>query len=442
MKRTPRLPLLILAFFATASARAATPLTLAQAVHYAIEHSPAIVAAADTRALRENDYRNRVSALLPQADLTAVHGLGGTFDSPALPAPTSPRTSNLTGTLSESLYDNGQSLTQLKTADLSRQLAVLDYQRTRDSLVLEVVQGYYRLSAARTVQEANVRQQELLDKQFRQLTDQYKMGLKTRKDFVRFEAQVQKGQTTLLNGQAGMDHALVELRRSLGFGLGPATDTDFVSVSPDRAEAAPPASLSPELPLAATYEARLAQLQKTINEQSVSLAEREYWPRAFVTADLAYQNAGYLGPNGTTTNGGWNWDALLTIKASLWDWGTRRRGVSSAELTRDISAASLDQNLLVVSSLLMKLGKDLDRDRRIHLTNQELLKLETQSFKYVESDYREGKISYLDFETALNNLLAARTGLYASYYGYLQDVAQYSYYEGTAYDRFTTEAKN
>jgi outer membrane protein TolC len=66
--------------------------------------------------------------------------------------------------------------------------------------------------------------------------------------------------------------------------------------------------------------------------------------------------------------------------------------------------------------------------------NDELLQLTQESFDTLETEYRNGKISYLDIITGLNDLLDAKVGFYSAHFALLQNIAQYRFYEGNLYD--------
>jgi outer membrane protein TolC len=85
---------------------------------------------------------------------------------------------------------------------------------------------------------------------------------------------------------------------------------------------------------------------------------------------------------------------------------------------------------VAIEQLMATIGTDAKIDK----LNRELLGLEETSYKYVEADYRDGKIAYLDLVTSLNDLLDARIRSCSSIYSLAQDLAQYRYYEGNLYD--------
>lgn len=417
-----------------ASAAPPGALDLKSAIHFALEHSPTLEVARQTLVLRENDYKNTRAALLPSADITTANGVTGTSRNPA-PPPYAPWNSNFSFQVSENLYDNGATLTNLSIADRNRQLADVNFRQARDQLSLTVAQQFYTFSLNTYLFEARKQQQALLEKQFRILTQEYEQGLKKKQDYVRFEAQVQRGEIDLQSSKNAIETSRTDLRKTLGVGLDReiAATIDFKVAAPDDVDKTVQRMPSDVPLLKGTFEARQAGIQRGINEESVDLTRRQYYPQVFVAGGVGYQNSQYLGTQ-APAQGAWTWDATLTLKYNLWDWGARKRNVESAEINRDIQGHQIDVGLLGVEVAIQQLMATLGTDARIDKLNRELLRLEETSYKYVEADYRNGKLTYLDLETALNDLLDARVRSYSSIYALAQDLAQYRYYEGSLYD--------
>src|SRR3989344_3801838 len=96
---------------------AVKPLSLQDAVRFAIENSPSFDTAKKTQAIRELEYKSAVAKMLPSADFTTTNGLQNNIPiastSSASPVfssnPSAPWYSSLSLGLTESLYDNGVS---------------------------------------------------------------------------------------------------------------------------------------------------------------------------------------------------------------------------------------------------------------------------------------------------------------------------------------------
>lgn len=105
-----------------------------------------------------------------------------------------------------------------------------------------------------------------------------------------------------------------------------------------------------------------------------------------------------------------------------------------AEYNRDIQADTLQQGLLETHAQITSMMVDLSRLRYQLKLSEELLSLEEESNQNLESQYRQGKVAYLDLITGLKNLLDAKVQFYTSYFDVLQGIAKYRYFEGKIYE--------
>ena len=95
------------------------PLSLKEAVGFALENSPVFDTAKKTQAIREFQYKSAFAKLLPSLDFTTTDGLqnniaiASTSGAVYTPNSTTPWSSSLSLGVTENLYDNGVSLTRL-----------------------------------------------------------------------------------------------------------------------------------------------------------------------------------------------------------------------------------------------------------------------------------------------------------------------------------------
>ena len=445
--RRPQLTAVGLALFSALGAVAFSlasepPFSLRDAVRFALENSPTFDTAKKTQAIRELEYRNAVAKMLPSADATAVHGLQNNVPiagTPSVANPTAPWYSSLNLGLTESLYDNGVSLTQASIADLNRDLAAITYMKARDSLTLDVTLAFYRFSLSTILLDVRKQQQTVLEKQFRTLTSQYQQGFKTKADYLRLKTQVQRAEIDRITAENSIELASAELQRLLGAGYGSPSHPSFQPISiqldaqsNDRLE-----DSFPEKPPAFEdlYDSRITRLQEEVNGKAVTLARRNYWPQVSLTSGVTYSNSNYLN-SGTpfTATHQLSWNALVTVQYNFWDWGTRSRSVQVSEYNRDIQQNGLHQGLLDIGAQITNLMVDLSRIKRNYKLSRELLDLEQESNHNVESQYREGKVTYLDLITSLNSLLDAKVQYYTAHFDALQGIAKHQYFEGKIYE--------
>ncbi len=117
----------------------AAPLTLAQAVEVALDRSPVMDSARRSLVISELQGANGLGRFFPSVDLGTTQGFAGT--SPTLGQGASSRQLNLS--LTENLYDNGQSLTQYKVGGLNQQIDPdADMEKTSKSIKALFEQKY------------------------------------------------------------------------------------------------------------------------------------------------------------------------------------------------------------------------------------------------------------------------------------------------------------
>lgn len=417
----------------------ARTLSYKEAIQYALESSPAVRSAQRTLEIRELEYRTATARFLPSLDLSATHGLQNNFqigDTTALyySNTAAPWYSALSLALTESLYDNGASWTNRKIADLNRELAQINYEKTRDSVILDVTSEFNRFSLLSVLFELRKQQLTLLEKQFRSLTTQYQQGFKTKSDFLRLKTQVQRAQIENLNAQNSLNLSGIEMRKILGV----KEEDSKIEFEPSSAPKTQKVEINfpkQEPPFERNFEYRRAQVQDQMNDKSVSLVERKYWPEVNLTAGINYSNLNYLN-SGAPFNitGQFTWNALIAIRYNIWDWGIRKRDVEIARFNYEVQGNTIRQTLLdsraKVSGLMLELVK-LDQNYRL---TRDLLSMEEESYQNLENFYREGKVAYLDLMTGMNNLLDAKIQFYSSYFDSLSGIAKFHFFEGTLYE--------
>jgi outer membrane protein TolC len=402
------------------------PMSLEQALRYALDHSPALDTARRNREIGDLNLAIANTKFLPSVDVSATHGLQKT-DPPAV---TDPFTSQLNFGITENLYDNGQSLTNYDIAKVNRQIAILQALQVRDQLFLSIVQQYYQYSLALKLAETQKQQFDLLQRKLRSIHGQYREGMSTEKDYLRFKNQVQRSQIDVLTAKLAIDQALLTLKKLVG--APPNAELSFEPVDlPSQAPAVPVDSP----PLGHSYEDRIAASQAQLGPLQTRLAVRQYWPQLNLTSALSYANAGYLNsglPFQSTHTAFLNVQLGLTY--NIFDWGQRADAVEVARRNEMIADNNLHATELQVGADVKTLMLTLDEEKANYALTQELLSGEQTSYGVILQDYEEGRSPYLDLITSLSDLLDAKVRVFNAYYGLAQDLAKFHYYDGNLYE--------
>lgn len=401
-----------------------------EAIDIALEKSPSLSTARSELSIRDLEYTNSYSVFLPSLDLSATHGLRGS--NPSLYS--NNYASELNLQLTENLYDNGVSLAKYDSARFQKEIAELGYRNERDKLILDITFEYMRYSLAANLAQVQEQQFNIVNKQYKSVSGQYQQGVKTRRDYLRFKTELRRSEIELQNSRTTMEKSRLELMRLLGFEVGAQVQPfDFEPVSVDMKSVEQVPAQRPDL--AGHYQYRIASLQRKVFENDVYIVRRDYWPQLFLTAGATYHTGDYLGTSSPLTeNETTSWNALLTLKFNLWDWGIRRRNISIADAKRTQDENSIAANLNTFSSENAKMMLELDQSSKNFAVARELLELETKSYGFLETEYRNGKVSYLDIIVGLRDLLNAKIQMYTSYYDLRGQLLRYRYHEGRLYE--------
>lgn len=402
------------------------PMDLKDLVSFGLENAPTMKVARNSLQTKKLATKNAFASFLPSLDISATHGYqDGDPSSTA-----NPWASTLNVGLTETLYDNGSNLINYDIAKVTEQKARLEFEKERNAFCLKVLKEYYGYSQTLKLFGIQKFQHEILLRQFKSLEGKYRRGEKTRTEYLRFKARVQRSELTLMSSENDIANSLVDLKALIGFS-GPSLQVKPLEIQPDSMDLKPAAPLAVE----GHFDSNIVAREKTINDSEARLVERKYYPQVFLTAGMSYTNSDYLGGSDDfESSGQTSWNTLLTLKYNLWDWGSLRRDVSTAKLSRDSSNASLDLQLLNLESELSKLVVDLNQQKKDFLLNQELVNLETGNYKSIEKDYRSGRATFLDLVNAVDNLTSAKQSLTRNFFRLSQLMAEYEYHTGKLYE--------
>lgn len=421
---------------AVAHAAAEPPLLdLRRALEFGTEHSPALDSARRTLEIRRLERSNAVSRFLPSLDVSTSQGLQGTRPQSVYDS----RFGTLNLALTETLYDNGQSFLKSRVAARQLESAEIAWDRARNQLALDLAREFYDFSLAERLASVRRRQAELLRKQFKAVDAQYREGLRTRRDYLRFKTQLQRADIDLITAENTARLSAVEIRRIIG-APADAAGPEFAAVELDTAAKVEFPKNTPSLEK--HFEARLAEAGREINELQVKMVRRNWLPNATLTAAAGYANPNYLRlPDAAPGAESLSWNVTLGLSYNLWDWGIRRRDTRIAEETRGVGDNTLRSNVLTTRARIDSLMLELRRQSENLSLSRELLGFEEETFAFLDSEYRQGKVQFLDLINALNDLLDARVRFAQAQFGALASIAEHRFHQGDLHDSILSGAK-
>lgn len=423
------------------AASSANLLNFHQALEAALDHS----AEYQTLKLRRENARleakNAWATLLPAFDLQATHTYAQQNSTAyVLPSYRHAPWSNQAGlTISENLYDNGVSYRQARAAELADELQELALESGRARLLINVAKAYYDFSLAVATLELQRQQIQTLNTQFRAIESRYRQGLSSNRDYLRIKAQGQSSEI----GRVSQELHVAEVKKALRLWIGVDEGTEFVpyEVSPEVVrrlqDQEKPVS---EINLENTYEFRSATLSERISEITRTSARRAEWPRVSVQGSYNYTVPQYLGEKIPEIDAPyWNLQVMLVVDYRLWDWGKKERTVKVAENLTEIEMQTQRLNRLKVREDLQELGARVALLKQSYHLSQQILTANQDVYDSLNRGYREGKISYLDLITALNNVYGSRTQDLALKFDILKSRLDEAYYRGTVDDTLKTQ---
>ncbi|OFZ15736.1 MAG: hypothetical protein A2Z20_05225 [Bdellovibrionales bacterium RBG_16_40_8] len=412
---------------------APTSLTLKQAIEYAIQHSHTLNSASHEVFIADFEKENAKSRFLPSLDLTAKHGIEDSSPSTRV----TPWASELSLGLTETLYDNGNNITQYQISKLKKAQTEISYRKEKDLLCRDVGLEFLQYSLTTKLLKIQKDQYGLIKKQYESISGQYHQGMKTRKDFLRFKTQVSRSDIDLVTARNVVEKSKRELKRLLAVPIESTDELDFV---PDE-EKFDAGKLPKNAPsLEQHYDFRIAILKKEVNELEASLVRKKYWPEVSLTTGINYGSSNYIDTGSSVEdNDQVGWNALITLKYNLLDWGIRRRDSEIAAQRKAIQGNELDNNLLSVRSEVERLMLDLKQLSENFKLSDELLALEQNNLKLLEQEYRNGKVQYLDLITGLKDLADAKIKYFTAFYDLKRALLTYWYHEGKLYESIATK---
>lgn len=366
----------------------------------ALSNSPSLIVAKKKFESTQLERKNSIAAFLPSLDVVSTHG--GQGNRPSTFA--TPTASSTEITLSENLYDNGQSIAKLKIADYNLKVAETQLRNVRGKLLVSVTGLYFDFCVATNRLKFAERNQQQLEKQLNLAREQFHQGVKTRKDFVNFQAQAQRGAIDLLNAK----NILAKSRKILleGMGLNPVSDLE---ISADFGLKLGIQDLPSEIAGVSLREEDLLNYKKEISDVEVQLTKRKNLPQLDLTASAGYGSSNYVNSGTTWADGEKSkWSVLLTLNWNLIDFGQRSRNVALTRLKQDIEEQDLKLSLLSAQKDLENFEIEIRNFSKNYELVKNLKKMEEDNFKLLEGEYRQGRVGYLELLTGMVNLLDAQ----------------------------------
>jgi outer membrane protein len=258
----------------------ARKISLAEAIQMAQQNSPQAIQAEGTERTSKAARVSAVGAILPSATLSAGHvvQLGGgltRLNQNGEQVTVAQKPTNNTGlSLNMTLFDGGQRLYDLRTANYQIAAAEANRVAVKYNITLGVKQQYYAVLAAIESQDAADLQMSQAAEQFKASVARVRAGAATRSDSLRGVIQIGNAQLAQITAASGKEAAEAALTRLVGSPVpvtaDPASIQENMSALPDSAQLAALALTGPAV--------QQAQANLDMAEESRKASKATYLP--------------------------------------------------------------------------------------------------------------------------------------------------------------------
>jgi outer membrane protein len=390
--------------------------TLAECITIAVEQHPSLKAATASVQAGQQRVWEAVSNYLPQVNaeynptrqksrpVTTLSGQQGTSSTFNL--------QTAKGTLTQVLFDFGQNLNTIRSAQAAEQSLQADRTTQREVVVLNVKQAYFNVLAARrllTVADETVHQNE---KHLEQAQGRFNVGLAAKFDVTQAQVQLANAQLNQVTARNNVAVARETLRNALGltgpldFDIVDNFDVHQVSVTEDEA-------------LTSAYDKRpelesIRAQERATTEQIASL-QKNYLPSVQGQADYMFQGTDYPSRD--------LWGIGAAVNLSLFNGGltTAQIGEQKANLSNlKYNEEVLRQNIaLEVRQAVLNLEQAAESIR----VSETALRQARENLDLAEGRYSTGVGNIIELTDAQASLTTAEANHVQALYNYKTTVA-------------------
>ena len=406
-----------------AAALTAPPKTLAECVEIALAHHPSLGQAAAAVAAGDARVWQAGSGYLPHVDAA----YGATRQKTSLTARTGGSAGAGAGAttaaqffsfydsnvgLSQVLFDFGQTLYGIRSAQASRRSLEADAATQRDAVVLGAKQAYFGVLAARRLRDVADETLRQAEQHLKLAQGRFDVGLAARFDVTQAQVQVANARLNQLTAHNNVAVALETLRNALG--LRDPLDFDIVDTLDVH-----PALVDEPSALAAAYDHRpelhsVQERQQALQAQIKSL-QRSYLPS--INGNAGYDWTGTDYP----LRSGWNIGATVNLSLANGGLTTAQIGEARANLHGlDFQEESLRQNIA------LEVRQDVLNLRQAQESigvSQEGLRQADENLALAEGRYSTGVGSIVELTDAQTSRAGAAASAVQALYSYQTTLA-------------------
>jgi len=397
----------------------ARKISLAEAIQMAQQNSPDAIQAEGTERTSKAARVSAVGAILPSATLSAGHvvQLGGgltRLNQNGEQITVAQKPTNNTGlSLNMTLFDGGQRLYDLRTANYQIAAAEANRVAVKYNIALGVKQQYFAVLAALESQDAADLQMAQATEQFKASVARVRAGAATRSDSLRGVIQIGNAQLALITAASAKEAAEAALTRLVGSPVpvtaDPASVQENMSALPDSAQLAVLALTGPAV--------QQAQANLDVAEESRKASKATYLP----SLSASYSRSG----SGTDPQFGFGSDPYtysgrLSFQLSypIFNNFAREEQVVRAKVAEvNAQSAFRDSQLAAVQSLTQNIGAIRSASQRVAIQAASVAAAK-EDVRVQQQRYNIGASTLLDLITSQAALATAEQALIQARYDY------------------------
>ncbi|MHB1460127.1 MAG: TolC family protein [Armatimonadota bacterium] len=314
------------------------------------------------------------------------------------------------------IYTGGRNQGLVSGAKANTVAAKYDLAITELDVVLAVKQNYYRVQFARRTVEAYQSRVNEATERVRISEVAYAAGRIAKYDLLRNQTELADAQQMLVNAQADVEMAFIELRNMMGI-----SQTSLLALSDDLSvQPAPPAinelqvTAIRQSPEVSAMQARVASAQSNIE-----VAKSAMKPQIYATAMAEISVSKSSGMSSGTDKG---YLVGLTAAIPLFDGGSRRSSIQEAQAMHEQMQADQRETVLNIAKSVATAYTQLGAATKNVCLAQAAITQAEEDYRVIRMRYEAGKATNVEVLDSLASLTRSKTSYIEALY--TQNMAQ------------------
>ena len=395
----------------------AQALSIAEAMRFALEHSPTL------NSVRQEVRKAKGSKVQADGNFFPRISINGSISDGRYPTAGS-RTDSRGASigLSQNLYAGGKHTAQRRLAKEQLSQAELTVREAEESLAVRLHSLFYSVLLERETVAAAKDAVETSQKHVQEVRQMLQLGLANQLEVIRAEQQLSSNEALLANCKGALDSARISLLNLMG--LPPSSEYSPVgTLEIARPKGTPPASI--ELARRQRADKAIIEKQIAMQKEQIKIAQSGMKPSVDLSASAAVDNP-YHNQDRTDDS----WKATLSLEIPVYDRGQTRGEVMKARAVQEQNKHNLRQKELDILSEIDLAWVEINDSEAQVTARRKAQTLAKETLRLSQVGYREGVTPQLDLLEAQSNLTSARRDYSQSLYNHRMRIVSLKRAEG------------